>query len=376
MGRDLKGKQLGKGLTQEKSVYYVARFVDKFGKRQSKRFDKLQEAKQWLADSIYLDKNSNISMPRDMTVDAFADFWFDTKQKMSRETTADVYRKRYQKSIKPYIGDMKIIDVKANHCQMIINHMIDDNYSHDTIGIARSILNGLFDYAVECDVIMKTPCKLHLKSTVGKSEKQRDALTIDAQKRLLQAVKGHEHENQFRFVMQTGLRVGELCALKWENVDFDNKIIEVRSSMKYLYDKGTWYIGVPKSRAGRRTIPLTDEAIQILKCQKAKNNSLKVIPLEWRDYVFLNKNGMPIPHETYYSALKKLCKKENIMPISMHNLRHTFATRCIEAGMRPKILQTIMGHSSISVTMDLYVHTTDDELFSAIDMVSNALKVI
>lgn len=376
MGKDLKGKELGKGLLQEKTTeYYVARFVDRFGKRQSKRFKKLQEAKNWLAESQYIDATSNMSMPHDMTVDAFFEFWHDTKQKMLRKGTANYYKLRYDVSIKPFIGDMKLTDVKANHCQMIVNKMIDDNKANSTIARTCTVMRGIFDYAVECDIIMKSPCKIAISNNVGKKKKNRDALTIDAQKKFLQTVKGHNYENHYRFILQTGLRIGELIGLKWEDVDFKKRTITIKRSLKYEVGKGTWRIGEPKSEAGKRTIPLTDEAIEILKSQKAKNESLKVLPLEWGGYVFLNKHGEPVTNDAYNSALVPICRRADINRFTVHILRHTFATRCVESGMKPKTLQTIMGHSTISLTMDLYVHTTDDEMFNEMDLFSNALKM-
>lgn len=377
MGKDLNGKELGKGLVQEKTTkYYVARFVDRFGKRQSKRFKKLQEARQWLAESQYIDETSNMSMPRDMTVDAFFEFWHDTKQKMVRKGTADYYKLRYDVSIKPIIGNMKLTDVKVNHCQMVVNRMIDKGLSNSTIARACTVMRGIFDYAVECDVIMKSPCRIKVQKSIGKQKKDREVLTIDAQKKFLQTIKGHNYENHYRFILQTGLRIGELIGLKWEDVDFKKRTITIKRSLKYEVGKGTWRIGEPKSQAGKRTIPLTNEAVEILKCQKEKNDSLKVIPLEWGNYVFLNKNGMPVTNDAYNSALVPVCRKADINRFTVHALRHTFATRCVETGMKPKTLQTIMGHSTISLTMDLYVHTTDDEMFNEMDLFSNALKMV
>ena len=175
--------------------------------------------------------------------------------------------------------------------------------------------------------------------------------------------------------MQTGLRIGELIGLKWEDVDFKKKTIRIKRSLKYEVGKGTWHIGEPKSEAGKRTIPLTDEAIEILKSQKEKIDSLKVLPLEWGGYVFLNKHGEPVTNDAYNSVLVPICRRADINRFTVHTLRHTFATRCVESGMKPKTLQTIMGHSTISLTMDLYVHTTDDEMFNEMDLFSNALKM-
>ena len=376
MGKDLNGKELGKGLLQDQNENYVARFVDRFGKRQSKRFKKLLEARQWLADSQFIDEHSNMSMPRDMTVNAFFEFWHDTIQKMLKQGTADYYKLRYDVSIKPIIGDMKLTDVKVNHCQMIVNKMIDDNKANSTIARTCTVMRGLFDYAVECDVIMKSPCRIKIAKSIGKQKVVREALTIDAQKKFLQTIKGHNYENHYRFILQTGLRIGELIGLKWEDVDFKKRTITIKRSLKYEVGKGTWRIGEPKSQAGKRTIPLTDEAIEILKSQKEECDSLKVIPLEWSGYVFLNKHGVPVTNDAYNSALVPICRKADINRFSVHALRHSFATRCVESGMKPKTLQTIMGHSTISLTMDLYVHTTDDEMFNEMDLFSNALKMV
>ena len=127
---------------------------------------------------------------------------------------------------------------------------------------------------------------------------------------------------------------------------------------------------------GYRTIPLTDEAIRILKNQRAKNAELKVIPIEWSDTVFLCRNGTPVKNNTYDTGLMKYCDRANIPRFSMHVLRHTFAARCIEAGMKPKTLQQILGHSNIGITMNLYVHITEDEKLREINLVADALKVI
>lgn len=122
-----------------------------------------------------------------------------------------------------------------------------------------------------------------------------------------------------------------------------------------------WRVGQPKSQSGYRSVPLTDEAIEILHRQKLKNAMIKVVPMEWRDCIFLSRKGSPVKNSAYDTMLRKQCEKIGIPNFSMHVLRHTFATRCIEAGMKPKTLQMILGHSNISITMNRYVHTTEEE---------------
>ena len=187
---------------------------------------------------------------------------------------------------------------------------------------------------------------------------------------------GQSYENQYRFILQTGLRTGELVGLKWEDIDFESKTIQIRRSMEYRYSVKEWRIGEPKSKSGYRTIPLTEEAVAILNKQKEKNKWISEISKEWEEFVFLCRKGTPVKNSTYDTALFKICDKAQIPRFSMHILRHTFATRCIEAGMKPKTLQMLLGHSNIGITMNLYVHTTEEEKKKEIDLVAEALMAI
>ena len=376
MGKDLKGKELGKGIVQEKNGLYLARFTDRFGKRQGKHFVKLQGARKWIADSTYLDEHCDLSIPSEMTVDAWYDYWIEIKQKTVRYNTCRNYSERYKKNIKSIIGHMILKDVKPIHCQQIMNVMADEGYSSSTIYQTRIALYNMFEYAKESDIIICNPCKKSVKSDIGKPVKKKEALTIEIQRKFLEFSKENSYNDQFRFVLLTGLRTGELAALQWPDISFEERTIKIQRSMEFRYSVGEWRIGPPKSKSGYRTIPLTNEAIEILKRQKEKHKSIKVIPIEWKEFVFLCKKGTPIKNSTYDTALFKVCDKAEIPRFSMHVLRHTFATRCIEGGMKPKSLQALMGHSNLSMTMNRYVHTTKDELFKEMNLVEDSLMAV
>lgn len=130
--------------------------------------------------------------------------------------------------------------------------------------------------------------------------------------------------------------------LKWSDVDWENRTLTISRSMEYRHSTKEWRIREPKSKSG------------YLLCRK----------------------GTPVKNSTYDTMLFKLCEKAGIPKFSMHVLRYTFATRCIEAGMIPKTLQTILGHSNIGITMNLYAHTTDEQKHKEIDRIAEALKVV
>lgn len=374
MGKSLKGKELGVGISQQTNGLYVARFTDRFGRRKSKRFKKLQECRQWIADATYIDEHSDLENATDMLVDAWFEYWIDLKKKTVRPNTVRNYSERYERNIKNVIGNKLLTEVKPIHCQKIFSDMADEGYKTTTIYQTRIALYNMLEFAKENEVIITNPCKKSVKSDIGKPSDKKEALTIDDQRRFLAAAKGQSYEYQYRFALQTGLRTGELVGLKWEDINFERKTLTIERSMEFRYKVGEWRVGPPKSKSGYRTIPLTDEAICILKAQKEKNRKIKVIDKEWADTVFLCRKGQPVKNSTYDTALFKICDKAGIKRFSMHVLRHTFATRCIEGGMMPKTLQKILGHSNIGITMNLYVHITEEEKQKEIDLVAEALK--
>lgn len=376
MGKDLKGKELGVGISQRKDGLYTGRFTNKRGERKQKYFKKLQECRQWLADAQFNDEHGSIDASGEMTVNAWFDYWIENiKGNSIRPNTIRNYKERFNRNIKDCIGDMLLSEIKPLHCQNVLNQMKND-YKTSTIYQTRITLYTMFADAVENDVIIKNPVTKSVKYNIGKEPKKIRALTIEEQKKFLETARGTSNYNQYAFLLQTGLRTGEMIGLKWSDVDFEKKVIHIQRSMEYRYSVGEWRIGEPKSKSGYRDVPLTEEALSILKNQKEKLKNIKVINIEFADFVFLSRKGEPTKNSAYDTTLFKLCDKSNIDRFSMHVLRHTFATRCIENNMRPKTLQTILGHSNVGITMNLYVHVTEEEKVNEIEKIEKMLKLV
>lgn len=373
MGKDLNGKELGKNITQEKRGYYVGRYVDKYGKRHTKRFSKLKECEQWVADELYMERHSDICNPDEITVDAWYEQWIKIKGKSNKKGSVVNYGRVYNNHISPVIGQMQLVDVKSIHCQLVLNQMGEEGYKNSTIKNVKEVMSNIFNYAYDNDMILRNPCKKSVKYNVGEESEPREAMTVEDQQIFLDAIVGSVYENDFRFVLKTGLRVGELSGLEWKDVDFASRTVRIRRNLERYVEAGGWVENSPKTKAGVRTVPLTLEAIEILRKVKESRKSIKVVPMEWKDKIFLNELGEPVKTSAYNTELKIICKKAGISRISMHILRHTFATRCIENGMKPKNLQKILGHANISITMNLYVHATEDEKLREMDLVASAL---
>ena len=184
----------------------------------------------------------------------------------------------------------------------------------------------------------------------------------------LKAMKGDRLKAAFVVLLGTGLRRGELLALKWQNVDLKEKTIAVKERLAWVTKKGfDW--DLPKTDKSRRVVPLPDNVATELKKHKAKQaeEKLKLGELyQENSLVFATEQGTPINPRNFERKYKTLLKKTGLVSINLHVLRHTYATRLLEAGINLKVVQKLMGHSRISTTADTYSHVSPELKHSAV----------
>ena len=267
---------------------------------------------------------------------------------------------------------------------------MDDDYAGSTIYQTYITLGVMFKSAKLNGKIRTHPLDGVKFSKSIKAVDEIKFLTVEEQKKFLNVAKRSHNYYQYAFLLETGLRTGEMIALTWDNIDWDRRTLSIEKTMEFRYKRQQfWVAGPPKTMASYRTIPLTNRAYEILqeiyaaKDTRKQSAELNTV-LEYADkrkdkkqkkhfnmsdLVFINfRTGMPNKNSSYDTHLYKLCDEAGIKRFCMHCLRHTYATRCIEAGMQPKTLQKLLGHSSLKTTMDRYVHVTDDSMESGIKL--------
>ena len=390
MGKSLRGKECGKGICQRRDGLYHAHFVDKAGKRHEKYFQTIPEARNWIEQAKYADKHEDVFVPSDTTVDAWFSFWIENIVGDLAPNTLRNYRERYVHNIQPVMGKMMIANVKPMHCKKVFIQM-DADYAGSTIRQAYITMGTMFKAAKMNDLIAKHPMDGVRFTKPVRATDDIKFLTRDEQRVFLETAKRSRNYNQYALILETGLRTGEMIGLTWDAIDFEKRTLTVNKTLEFRHGEQYWRAGSPKTQQSYRTIPLTDRAYEILKEIKDKRPWQKESPLlsqtleyidrrtgavsrlVMRDLVFINwRTGEPAKNSSYDTHLYKLCDEAGIKHFCMHALRHTYATRAIESGMQPKVLQKLLGHASIKTTMDRYVHVTDDTMFQAVRQLQNA----
>ncbi|SDB26998.1 Site-specific recombinase XerD [Ruminococcaceae bacterium FB2012] len=248
--------------------------------------------------------------------------------------------------------------------------------SAKTIHGYHGFLSSVFSYAVARKAIRENPCDGVILPKIEKEEHA--VLTIEEATLLLKTLKEFADPKYFIFFLlaiYTGGRRGEVIALRWKDIDFDQHTVNITRTLKFEKKKGNYYT-TPKSKKSNRTVLISDNTVQELKAFKAKqeDHAQKIGDL-WHDedLIFTQFNGRQMGISTPYGFIKKFAEKHDLVPTTIHQLRHTNATILIHSGTDVKTLQEWLGHSSAQVTLDIYSHELQASKMLASKAISDAL---
>lgn len=386
--RDNKGRVLQMGENQLDDGRYAYRYTTPFGQRKTvyswrltasdtmpagKRKDKsLREKIKEIEKKLRLE-----ICCEDITVCELVEKYLMTKTGVKHSTRTG-YKFVQNILAKEPFGQRKIASIKTSDAKIFLIKMQEDGRGYSTIHTVRGVLRPAFQMAADDDMIVKNPFQFELHTVVVNDSVKRDALTREQERKFLQFILEDDHYSQyydaFYILFKTGLRISEFCGLTIKDIDFRKKVIKVNhqlqrtSDMKYICEK-------TKTENGVREVPMTQDVMDAFKRIIKMRPTPKIEPIidGYSGFLFLDKNGKPkvaLHWEKYFQlSVEKYNKiyRVQLPKITPHVCRHTFCTNMAKSGMNPKVLQYIMGHGDISVTLDTYTHIKSEDAIAEME---------
>ena len=275
-------------------------------------------------------------------------------------------------------GQRKIASIKTSDAKIFLIKMQEEGRGYSTIHTVRGVLRPAFQMAADDDMIIKNPFQFELHTVVVNDSVKRDALTREQERKFLQFIQEDRHYSRYYdaifILFKTGLRISEFCGLTIKDIDFKKNVIKVShqlqrtSDMRYVCEK-------TKTENGIREIPMNSEVMEAFKRIIKNRPKPKIEPIVdgYSGFLFLDKNGKPrvaLHWEKYFQlSVEKYNSiyRVQLPKITPHVCRHTFCTNMAKSGMNPKVLQYIMGHGDISVTLDTYTHIKAEDAIAEME---------
>lgn len=357
MAIDKRGRKLPKGIRQRSDTFegrftYQGKSYTVHGKTITETQKNMTDLKYKLEHGVYVSK-------KQITLNDWFETWMEEyKKNRIKRGTYENYKKNFYGIIKRRfnLGNVQLTDIRGEHIQKLYNDLVKEGYALSTIKIVSAVLNGCMQQALRNGLIERNPVKLaELPRQTEKATRQ--AMTREQQALFMEYAKESYLYNFYAVMLRTGMRNGEMRGLKYTDIDKKKNVIRVQRTLKYIEGEG-YYEDTPKTRTSKRDIPLTAATLQLLEEQR-KFWGFKVEKMD--RYLFCNELGEPLSRARVRAETDRIVKRiraagHDSPHITPHVFRHTFATRAIEAGMQPQVLKTILGHSSLAMTMDLYSH--------------------
>lgn len=384
--KDDKGRVLKDGESQRNDGRYQFRYAAENGQRYSIYAKSLKDLREKEKEILRNLEDGIRTTAKNVTLNEIYEVHMQSKTELKQSTRGN-YKYLYQKYVKDTIGYRRVAEIRYSDMNAFYRKLADEGFKPHSLESIHSVLHPIFTMAVRDGYIRYNPTDGligEIKKSRHWEDPKRHALTIDEQARVIEFLKNskkfNEWLNLFLILLGTGLRVSELCGLRWQDCDFENGIISVKRNLIYKMQengKAEFHVTTPKTSAGVRVVPMLTAVKNALQNEYNKQLETGFNKTEvdgYTGFIFMTKSGNVTCQHNVTRALKRIvvncnrdeeerAKLENRNPFlvkdfSAHSLRHTFCTRFCENETNVKVIQEIMGHSDIATTMNIYAEVT------------------
>lgn len=289
-----------------------------------------------------------------------------------RKSTQAGYKTVINVLKKEEFGSRKISDIRISDAKLWLIQMQKSGRGYSSIHTIRGVLRPAFQMAVDDDVLLKNPFEFQLATIIINDSIRREAIPKKQERMFLKFVKDDSHFSKYYegiyILFKTGMRISEFCGLTIHDIDMKERTIDINHQLQRLSDM-EYIIEPTKTNAGKRVLPMTQDVYECFQTILKNRKAPKKEPMigKYVGFLYLDKNGMPMVALHWQKYFDHICEKynkiyrEQIPKITPHVCRHTYCTNMALAGMNPKTLQYLMGHSEIGVTLDVYTHVSFED---------------
>ena len=332
-----------------------------------------KEALEQLKKALFEQQQGTLVVGAQQTLAHYLNDWLKVHKLAVRPRSYERYEAIVRLHLIPRLGNIPLQKLTAQHLDKLYAEKLESGLSPTTVTAIHTMLHTALEKAIRLGLLSRNVCDL--VSPPRKIHKEIRPLSPEQVHQLLEAAKDHPQETLFILALATGMRRGELLGLKWQDIDLAKGILRVRRALTRMPTGLGYKETEPKTKMSRRSIALTLFALEALKKHEAKQLEMKVkAGAAWQDhdYVFCTPVGTHLsPGYDVLVQFKKLLKKAGLPDIRFHDLRHSTATLLLTKGVHPKVVQEILGHSEISMTMDTYSHVLPTMQKDAMDWLND-----
>jgi integrase len=343
------------------------------GKRKALYGRTRQEVAQKLDQAVQArHQGALVTGPR-QTVAQFLERWLeDSVKPRTRPRTYETYSQKVRVHVVPEIGGVALVSLTPQHLQKLYAKKLESGLAPATVNLIHVVLHRSLKQAKRWGLVGRNVAEDVDAPPRARLDGTDRAFTATQVAQLLTAMRGHKHEPLWRILLATGMRFGEAAALRWEDVDLDQRTIAIRRTLTRV--DGGLQFSPPKTARGRRIIPLPAAAVETLRAHKEHQQlSRQHEPARWQDLdlVFPNSIGKPLREAAVLAAFHQVLQRAALPRRRLHDLRHTYATRLFAKNAHLRAVQELMGHSRSDMTLDIYTSSVSDVLRDAADSLNS-----
>ena len=328
------------------------------GKRSSITTKTKKEANDWLLKMrVQQDAGGRLNRPS-LTLSEYLEEWLVSIESSLRPGTFYQYQMTVRKHILPSLGKWRMQELRGEYIQRLYVSKTKEGRGNRTVEMIHAVLHNALKQAVKLEIINRNP----VDGTTPPHPEYKEMRVYDGSQvsQFLLAARGNPYEMLYYLAVTTGMRQSELLGLTWSSLDWEKKIIRVQWQLKRNFKSGSKnYFVAPKTNAGRRTIALGEDTVEKLRNHlKQQEEQRKLAGDKWEenDLIFPSEVGTPINQSNLFTRFKRLLSVAGLPEIRFHDLRHTNASLLLNYGTPPIIVSHRLGHSKVSITLDIYGH--------------------